>query len=200
VNSGQTKDLTLLVRNNGNASLTVNSITSSNARFASTILGTPFNVGAGSFQNAIIRFSPTSAGLQTGSVTIASNDPARPSVTINVTGTGAVGGGGGSTPDPNVLKVDDGVFELTTGFNQGGVQGYFVNRLTPASYPATLRKVIVRFPPSGPPTSGMPPGSAIQLISATTASTADPLTGLTLTRTSGTVTAFDTASNMTFPP
>ncbi|MBK5291322.1 MAG: choice-of-anchor D domain-containing protein [Acidobacteriia bacterium] len=192
VTSGQTKDLTLLVRNNGNATLTVNSITSSNVRFALAISGTPFNVGQGSFQNAIIRFSPIAAGAQSGTLTIASNDPAKPSVTINVAGAGAGGGGGGSTPDPNVLKVDDGVFELTTGFNQGGVQGYFVNRLTPMSYPATLRKVILLFPPSGPPSGGLPLGTAIQLISATTASTSDPLTGLAFTRANSTVTAFDT--------
>ena len=85
---GQTKDLTVTVRNTGNATLTVNSVTSSNGRFALAILGTPFNVGAGSFQTATIRFSPTAATTETGTLTFANNDPANPSRTLSVTGTG----------------------------------------------------------------------------------------------------------------
>ena len=41
------------------------------------------------FQNATIRFSPTAAGVQTGNITLASNDPARPSVTQLMSGSGA---------------------------------------------------------------------------------------------------------------
>ena len=94
VNAGQTKDLTVTVRNTGTVTLIVSSITSNNARFAMTLPSTPFNVGAGSFQTVTIRFSPVAAGVQTGTLTFASNDPANPSRALSVTGSGAAGSGG----------------------------------------------------------------------------------------------------------
>ena len=49
----------------------------------------PFNVAAGAQQAVTIRFSPTAAGVQTGSLSVASsNDPATPTATASVTGTG----------------------------------------------------------------------------------------------------------------
>ena len=90
VNIGQTKDLTLTVRNNGNATLTVTAIGSSNPRFALAILSTPFNVGGGSFQDVVIRFSPNSAGAQSGTLSIASNDASQPTITVPLSGTGSV--------------------------------------------------------------------------------------------------------------
>ena len=97
VTSGQTKDLFVTVRNTGTATLTVSSVTSPNPRFALAILGTPFNVGAGSFQFATIRFSPTSAAADSATITFASNDPARPAATLSVTGNAGGGAGGGAT-------------------------------------------------------------------------------------------------------
>jgi hypothetical protein len=105
---------------------------------------------------------------------------------LNVSGTGLAVGGGG------VLQVDGGTFEIASGFIDGGVQGYFVNRLTPASYPATLRKVIIHFPAAGAPLGGLPTGSAIQIISAAVTASGDRLTGVNLTRTNATVTASNT--------
>lgn len=94
VASGQTKDLTFKVTNNGNAVLTVSSVTSSNPRFAMVLPGTPFNVDqGGSFQFVTIRFSPNASSSQTGSITIASNDPQKPSIQVAVTGNAASGGG-----------------------------------------------------------------------------------------------------------
>jgi uncharacterized protein (TIGR03437 family) len=87
VNANQTKDLTLTVSNNGSAQLTVNSVTSSNARFAMVSPGAPFNVGQESFQTVTIRFSPTTGGAQSGNLTFTSNDPSSPTI-IPVTGTG----------------------------------------------------------------------------------------------------------------
>jgi hypothetical protein len=88
VNAGATRDLTIIVRNTGNATLTVNSVASSNARFALTQPPLPFNVGPGSFQNAVIRFSPAAPSSQAGTLTFNSNDPANPARTLTVSGTG----------------------------------------------------------------------------------------------------------------
>jgi len=75
---------------------------------------------------------------------------------------------------------------------KGGVQGYFVNRLTPASYPATLRKVLIQFPASGAPLNGLPLGSAIQIVTSSTTGSGPQLPGITLTRTNASVIGFNT--------
>ncbi|HUQ92387.1 MAG TPA: choice-of-anchor D domain-containing protein [Bryobacteraceae bacterium] len=82
--SGQTRDLMLTVRNNGSPTLAVNSITSSNPLFTQAVLSTPLNVGAGSLRMVAIRFSAGAAGAQSATLTIAGNDPARPTVTVRL--------------------------------------------------------------------------------------------------------------------
>lgn len=104
---------------------------------------------------------------------------------------GGGSGGGALGPGMEILQVDGGTFQLSTGFNQGGVQGYFVNRLTPASYPATLRKVLIQFPASGAPLNGLLLGSAIQVVSASTAGSGARLSNVPLALTNTTVTAFN---------
>lgn len=88
VSLGQTKDLALAVRNSGAAALTVNSIVSDNTRFAIISPAMPFNVSAGAQQVVLVRFSPASTGVQTGLLSINSNDPAQAKVTIPVSGNG----------------------------------------------------------------------------------------------------------------
>jgi hypothetical protein len=141
VTVGQSKDLSLTVRNTGNAPLTINSVASSNPRFAVASPAVPFNVAAGSQQALTIRFSPTTAGSQTGTLTIASNDPARASLTVGLSGSGVAPAG----PQTVVLKVDDGTFESSVSCTGAGVVCYFVNRLTPPRYPATLKDVQIFF-------------------------------------------------------
>jgi Abnormal spindle-like microcephaly-assoc'd, ASPM-SPD-2-Hydin len=138
---GQNKDLTLTVRNNGTAALTVNSATSSNPRFSLVNLSTPLNLAPGASQAVGVRFTPTAAGSQTGTLTISSNDLVRPAVTVNLTGTvpGTTGGGTAT------LSVDDGGFEQVVGITGGAPAVYLLNRLTPPSYPATLKSVQIMF-------------------------------------------------------
>ncbi len=57
-------------------------------------------------------------------------------------------------PAPNELAVDDGTFEVSTGSTAGSLT--MVNRLTPASYPATLNGVSVFFRSSDGVTMGAP--------------------------------------------
>lgn len=184
VNAGDTATVSLTVRNSGTADAAVNSITSSNSVFSANPQSFTLQPNATGTVN--VRFAPTAAGAQQGVLTF--NLAGGVTATLNLSGTGvaapAVTGG--------VLQVDGGTFELATGFNQGGVQGYFVNRLTPASYPATLRKVVIYFPAAGPPLSGLPIGSALQIVSAAVSGGGDQITGVNLTRTNATVTASNT--------
>jgi uncharacterized protein (TIGR03437 family) len=93
VNVGLSRDLPLTIRNNGNSTLTVNSITSSNAQFT-VVSATTFNVAPNSEVDVTVRFSPTAVGLQSGALTIRSND-ANSTATVAVSGVGQTGPTGG---------------------------------------------------------------------------------------------------------
>ncbi|MBI1744239.1 hypothetical protein HYR54_14390 [Candidatus Acetothermia bacterium] len=51
----------------------------------------------------------------------------------------------GTGTQTSLLKVDDGTYEMFVGFPSGTAKAYFVNRLTPSSYPATLQNVQIHF-------------------------------------------------------
>ena len=76
----------LVVRNVGNAPLTVTGITSDNAVF--TAAPTTGSVAVGDSLVVTVTFAPTAAGLQSGTLTLASNDPGQPTLTVGLTGTG----------------------------------------------------------------------------------------------------------------
>src|SRR5206468_1132393 len=91
VTTGQSKDLTLAVSNTGTTALNVASVLVNGAAFtAPTASG--FTVQAGSSQNLTVHFAPISTGPASGSITIASDDPIKPTVTVNLTGTGGSAG------------------------------------------------------------------------------------------------------------
>ncbi len=249
--AGQVKDMSVTVKNSGGAALNVTALTIDNAAFTVSGPATPLTIAAGGQQAVSVRFAPTAAGAEQGTLTVASNDPKRPPVTVSLSGTGqaavasqsnidvsplkldfgtvavgkskdldltvsnaagkstlnvssatidnsaysvvsppiplavAFGGvarvivrfsptaiasafsatltiksdavnqpvltipltGNSIAAGPRIveLAVDDGVFERAIGYDKGGVQGYFVTRLTPAAYPATLNKVRIYF-------------------------------------------------------
>lgn len=82
-----TADRTLTVSNTGTESLNVTGITSTNARFSVTSSAS-FTVAAGAQQTVTVRFAPVAAGNQTGMLNIASSDPAKPVVTVSLSGAG----------------------------------------------------------------------------------------------------------------
>ena len=88
VTIGQSQDLTVTVRNNGNAALTVSAATVTGATFRVTGPQTPFSVAVGGSQAVTVRFTPSAAGAVSGTLLLASNDPARASVTVSLTGNG----------------------------------------------------------------------------------------------------------------
>jgi hypothetical protein len=88
--AGSTSFATLHVCNTGNTKLDVNTITSSNGQFAVTrpSAGYPVVISPDFCFPFQVSFTPTSTGTQTTTLTIASNDPANPSVTVQATATG----------------------------------------------------------------------------------------------------------------
>ena len=153
VNTGQTKDLTVAISNTGNASLTVKSLAVSGAGFLVVSPSAPFSVSPGAATNATVRFAPTAAATATGTVTITSNDPSKPTITIQLGGAGVTGG-----TKTVILQVDGGTFDSATGFANGQPGAVFMNRLTPPSYPATLQNVQIYF---GNRANGLPLNASI---------------------------------------
>ena len=94
VTTGQTKNLLITISNTGSAALNVSGVTASNSAFSWVSPATPFSVAAGGQAAATVRFTaPSTAGGQTGTLTIASNDPTRPSVQVSLTATAAAASG-----------------------------------------------------------------------------------------------------------
>lgn len=92
VTVGQVNDLTLTVRNTGSADLRVSGTGSSNPLFSATSPAIPFTIAPAAQQTVTVRFAPTAAGAQSGTLTIVNNDPGRAALAVPLSGTGAVAG------------------------------------------------------------------------------------------------------------
>lgn len=91
VNVGSTRDYIVSVNNTGGATLNVTNVTTDNACFTIVSPAVPFNLAAGGYQAITIRFAPTTAILESATLSITSNDPDESpvNVALNGTGTGA---------------------------------------------------------------------------------------------------------------
>jgi hypothetical protein len=80
------------LRNTGNALLSVTSITRSGSPLFSvdSPIGA-FMVAAGGQQTVVLSFGPTGTALQTGTLTIMSNDPDEPVRSVSLQGKGRLG-------------------------------------------------------------------------------------------------------------
>jgi hypothetical protein len=87
VTVGQTKTLQLAIGNTGNAALSVTGFSGLSAPF-SLSAALPLTVAPGAQQSISIVFSPTAAAASSAILNISSNDPAHPSLTVSITGTG----------------------------------------------------------------------------------------------------------------
>ena len=91
--SGQSAQQSITIRNAGTAALILNSISKPNSPFSIASNNCPLSPSSiavnGSCQ-ITVRFAPTSVGVFSSSITISSNDPDTPSVSVTLTGKGAL--------------------------------------------------------------------------------------------------------------
>lgn len=88
VTVGQSRDQTLRIQNTGTQPLNIRSVTSSSTQFRVTAPTTPIVIAAAGQQDLTIRFQPTAIGAQSATLTISSDDPSRPTITVTLTGQG----------------------------------------------------------------------------------------------------------------
>ncbi len=113
VDPGQSRDLTIEIANRGTAPLTVSAITSSSPRFVPAAFTAPLTLAPATTRQLAVRFSPDSAGESSATLTIASDDPSRPLVTVSVVGRG--GQDAASAPRIEVAPTAVGFGSVTVG-------------------------------------------------------------------------------------
>ncbi|MGC1582366.1 MAG: choice-of-anchor D domain-containing protein [Candidatus Acidiferrales bacterium] len=86
VATGGTSSQTITLKNTGTSSVTVSAVTASGTGFSVSSLSPSATIAAGSSATLSAIFKPTSAGTDTGSVSISSNAPGSP-ITIPLSGT-----------------------------------------------------------------------------------------------------------------
>ena len=91
---GASADGTLSLSNPGSATLTVNDAKSSNPMFSVTAPVPPFTVANHAQQSITVHFAPTATGAQSATLTLSTDDPSAPTVTVPLTGTGTAASGG----------------------------------------------------------------------------------------------------------
>lgn len=187
--AGLTKDLTFTVGNRGGPPLNVTAIKSSNPSYR-VISAPSFSVARGSQQTVTVRFSPTGSGTQTGSLTLETNDPTQRTATVSLKGDGVPAAG------PLVLQIDNGSFKDQIGYTDGAATAYFVNRLTPPKYPATLQNVQIYF---GDRTDGLKQGASITVVAASNPGGTASLSGLSFQSTTATVGKVGSFTTVTVP-
>ncbi|MGB2663688.1 MAG: choice-of-anchor D domain-containing protein, partial [Candidatus Acidiferrum sp.] len=187
ISNGHTGNANLVLSNTGSAPLTVSLITLTGSEFGITGIATPVTISAGQSVQATVTFSPTSAGTASGSVTITSNDPNNPTLSVPLTGTGSAAAIGqlsaspasvsfgtvatGSSTNKQVAITNTGNAAVNVSAVTASGTGYSVTGL---SAPATLNPLetatlTVAFAPSA---AGSAPGS----VTVTSNATNSPLT------------------------
>jgi hypothetical protein len=115
---------TLTLTNSGAGDLNISQISATGATFAATGVNVPAVVPAGGTVTVNVAFSPKATGSYTGTVAIASDDPATPNATVSLTGVGTAVDVGKLTATPANLsfsnvKVGSSATAVTTLKNTG---------------------------------------------------------------------------------
>jgi len=107
VNVGSQLDKTITIYNDGNAILTINSVTRASGSWEFSYIGpaTRFNVAPLASEDITIRFTPTSEGLKNAIFNVNSNDPDEANVTFGASGNGVIGGQPDITVFPTSFDV-----------------------------------------------------------------------------------------------
>jgi hypothetical protein len=122
VNTGSNAEKTFVISNTGTADLNVTgtTLTGSNpSDFSMQSGGGAFTLAAGATRNIVVRFTPSSAGGKSASLSIASNDPDENPFNIGLSGTG---GGGGTAFSIVVDGTNDAFYGALTGPDNGFLQ------------------------------------------------------------------------------
>ncbi|MHA1821416.1 MAG: C10 family peptidase, partial [Promethearchaeota archaeon] len=90
VDVGSSVDKTTRIYNDGNGTLTINSIPRSSGSSDFTYIGpsTPFDISPNSYRDITIRFSPSTSGSKSATFNVNSNDPDEGNVPFDVSGNG----------------------------------------------------------------------------------------------------------------
>ncbi len=88
VSVGSQGTSSLTISNTGGSDLTVSGVSVSGAGFTFSGITTPKVISAGQSSSVSLAFSPTTASAATGSLSITSNDPTNPTMTVALSGTG----------------------------------------------------------------------------------------------------------------
>jgi hypothetical protein len=193
VTVGQTSQpKTFTITNSGTAAATVNLTTSAPFAVSPATLTIPANGGTA---NASVTFSPTIVGSSGSSVYVILSGQTTPTATVALTGSGVAATSGGV--QTYQLVADSGSFDQLSGFPDGTATAWFVNRLTPPSYPATLRSVQIAFLNQS---NGLKVGDSITVVTASVAATSATINNLTFSKTAATVTAVNAFDSYTVTP
>jgi|GEM_PF-739522 len=116
----------LVIGNEGEAPLSVDSITSSDSSFSVLAPEFPQSVPPGETIEVKVGFFPSEAKVYQATLSISSNDPDRPEITVSLKGVGVTEGEAVSTAKIVVASVDTSItpFELYFGVHPDGTDGY----------------------------------------------------------------------------
>jgi hypothetical protein len=156
--TGSSITASITLTNAGAQPLAISSITSSNPRFQATSPTGAVTLPQGATQAVTVRFSPNGTGEQSAILSIASNDPLIPALEILLQGTGVAPGG------PLALETGGAFFNRSFGYPTGAATAYFLNRLTPPKYPASLQDIEIFF---GARLDGLPLNTPITILAGT---------------------------------
>ena len=191
VTVGQTSPVkTVTVTNTGPAAVTVSLLTSAPFAVSPATLTLAANGGSGI---ASLTFKPTSTASSGSALYVTAAGQSTPAATVALTGSGASAG----TVQTYQLFVDSGNFDQLSGFPDGAATAYFVNRLTPPSYPATLRSVQIAF--FNQPVC-LPLGSTITVVSGANASGSANINFISLASAAATVATLDALNSYAVAP
>ena len=139
VRMGVPAQQTFVMRNSGRAPLVVTRISTSLADYSvRNFPALPFTLATNTEQSFVVRLDAAATGARLGQLQVASNDPDNPLLNIGLSAVASL-----PTTGTVVLQIDDGTFERQAGFPAG--DGFFLSRLTPPAYPATLKAIRVYF-------------------------------------------------------
>ncbi len=140
---------TLVVSNQGTDVLTVSNIFTDNSDC--TVDVTSFALAIGESQDVVVTFAPTTPGIISATLTIESDDPNEPSVTVTLLGEGLIAPDISTTPDSldEELVTGETVNRTLTIHNEGGSDLFWDLDITRAK--SSQKKLYVLTPPDPNP-------------------------------------------------